>query len=300
LHRAGYDVWMGNNRGNAFSTNHTHLPTKSKAFWNFTFDEMGRYDLPAMVSAALSIAKRPKLNLIAWSQGNTQTLIAGSDPTVGPFLAHKIGLWIALSPVSFLYDSSSTLLTLLSRFHLAGVLEAAFPYGILQGGPALSALETLLCKLTFGALCKLSVDLICGVSAADSTASLERLTAHFPAGCSVKDLNHYENFVDHQVFRKFNYGAVGNREEYGTATPPPYNMSHFQSSGIKLAIYAAGNDDLVNAKDLLRLESLFPPSLIQAQKLYDGFSHVTWMVGTTAAFQQWGGDVLNMLEKHVV
>ena len=77
-------------------------------------------------------------------------------------------------------------------------------------------------------------------------------------------------------------------------------MSHFQSSGIKLAIYAAGNDHLVNAKDLLRLESLFPPALIQAQKLYDGFSHVTWMVGTTAAFQQWGGDVLNMLEEHVL
>ena len=292
LHRAGYDVWLGNNRGNAFSMNHTSLPIRSKAFWNFTFNEMALFDLPAMIDTTLNITGKKNLNLIAWSQGNTQTFIASSDSHIGKKLSQQINLWIALSPVTYLYDSSSTLLTLVSRLHLADVLEAAFPYGVLQGGPALSALETFLCEITFGELCKLSVDLICGVSKDDTVTGLERLTAHFPAGCSVKDVSHYEQFIDQPVFAKFDYGKEGNEKEYNETIAPNYNITNSQ---IKLALFAGGQDDLVNSKDLQRMTKEFPPKMIVANNLYDGFSHVTWMVGSEAAFDKWGNDVLELL-----
>lgn len=32
---AGYDVWLGNARGNKYSRNHTYLSLDSRVFWDF-------------------------------------------------------------------------------------------------------------------------------------------------------------------------------------------------------------------------------------------------------------------------
>ncbi len=46
LANIGYDVWLGNNRGNKYSRSHISLnPDKDKNFWDFSFHEMGKYDL---------------------------------------------------------------------------------------------------------------------------------------------------------------------------------------------------------------------------------------------------------------
>lgn len=50
LVRAGYDVWAGNQRGTKYSLGHKTLdPEKDKAYWEFSWTEMGDYDAPAFV-----------------------------------------------------------------------------------------------------------------------------------------------------------------------------------------------------------------------------------------------------------
>ncbi len=45
LANKGYDVWLGNNRGTKHSRDHTTFTRKDKEYWEFTFEEMGIYDL---------------------------------------------------------------------------------------------------------------------------------------------------------------------------------------------------------------------------------------------------------------
>lgn len=53
LAEAGYDVWMGNARGNTYSKRHKTMKPTSSSFWKFSWHEIGFYDVPAMVDYAL-------------------------------------------------------------------------------------------------------------------------------------------------------------------------------------------------------------------------------------------------------
>ena len=72
---SGYDVWMGNVRGNTYSRNHTILSPKSAEFWNFSFDEMAAVDLPAMVDYVTKTTGKNSIFYIGHSQGSEMGFI---------------------------------------------------------------------------------------------------------------------------------------------------------------------------------------------------------------------------------
>ena len=65
--RAGYDVWLGNQRGTKYSMNHSVLSNKSKEYWAFSFTEMGKYDAPAQIELALKVSGRETLTYVGHS-----------------------------------------------------------------------------------------------------------------------------------------------------------------------------------------------------------------------------------------
>lgn len=52
----GFDVWLGNMRGNTYTKDHLTLDPKSHEFWSFSFDEMVQYDLISFELNCLLIA----------------------------------------------------------------------------------------------------------------------------------------------------------------------------------------------------------------------------------------------------
>lgn len=60
----GYDVWLANARGNEFSKNHKYLSTNSTPYWNFSFHEMAKYDLPAIIDYILMVTNQSALHLV--------------------------------------------------------------------------------------------------------------------------------------------------------------------------------------------------------------------------------------------
>jgi lysosomal acid lipase/cholesteryl ester hydrolase len=100
----GYDVWMGNSRGNRYSTSHISMFPDTQAFWDFSFHEIGMYDLPAMIDYALLQTGQSKLHYVGHSQGTTAFWVMAS---MRPSYNTKMLSMQALAPAAYMHHTRS-------------------------------------------------------------------------------------------------------------------------------------------------------------------------------------------------
>ena len=91
----GFDVWLGNNRGNKYSKKSLHHDPSSKAFWNFSIDDFAWHDIPDSIQYILESTKAPAISYVGFSQGTAQAFAALS---IHPQLNEKVNVFIALAP----------------------------------------------------------------------------------------------------------------------------------------------------------------------------------------------------------
>ena len=76
----GYDVWVGNNRGTRYSNKNPRWPNADKhdgknylypeenaAKYDFSFFEMGKYDVPSMLNKIIEVSGNEKVSYIGYS-----------------------------------------------------------------------------------------------------------------------------------------------------------------------------------------------------------------------------------------
>ncbi|CAG8980061.1 hypothetical protein HYALB_00013386 [Hymenoscyphus albidus] len=91
----GYDVWLGNNRGNKYSKKSIHHSPNDLPFWDFSMDEFAFHDIPDSIQYILETTKAPSLSYIGFSQGTAQ---AFATLAVHPKLNDQVNVFIALAP----------------------------------------------------------------------------------------------------------------------------------------------------------------------------------------------------------
>ena len=100
--RAGYDVWLGNLRGNKHSNEHEFLDIKEDAqeFFDFSINEHYRIDLVSMIDYIRSVnLDNEKIAYIGHSMGTTIMFrLAAERPA---YVEENISTFIATGPVLF-------------------------------------------------------------------------------------------------------------------------------------------------------------------------------------------------------
>ena len=103
---AGYDVWLGNNRGNMYNNEHTTYKNTQPEYWAAAgWEEMGLYDVPAIIDFILGKTGDSQIEAyIGYSRGTSQFFAGASlNPT---YYNAKVKYYIALAPVTRMSQGS--------------------------------------------------------------------------------------------------------------------------------------------------------------------------------------------------
>ena len=97
MHDAGFDVWLGNNRGTEYSQKHKKYTKADKEFWLYDWAEMGQYDGVANVTKVKEETGHDKILYLGYSQGTTQ-MFYGLSKYEEDFYADNLLKFAAFAP----------------------------------------------------------------------------------------------------------------------------------------------------------------------------------------------------------
>ncbi|XP_050664244.1 lipase 3-like [Leptidea sinapis] len=292
LAEEGFDVWLGNARGNYYSRRHTFLNpnNRSQSFWDFSWDEIGDLDLPAIIDYILSVTRLPSIHYIGMSQGTTSFFVMGS---MRPDYNKKITSMHALAPVAYMANTKSLVFRLISPHAktIARVLSFLGMKEMLPNNIVFTWLGIVLCHdgSPLQPFCSALLFSIVGWSPNQFNSTMfPAKLGHAPAGCAINQFVHYAQSINKKDFRRFDYGSISNIKKYGQATPPKYNLSQITAPVI---LHYSTADPLSNIVDVERLYAELggPAEMIKVP--HDQFSHIDFM---------WGLDAKELLFDHVL
>lgn len=252
LSDAGYDVWMGNARGNTFSRKHEILSPYTPVFWRFSWNEIGIYDLPAMIDYILEKTQNQQIHYIGHSQGTTTLLVLLSEK---PEYNNKLQSAHLLAPAAFMGHMKS--ISIISTCPSLSIPNPAAATGSI---PIMTTdfekdIASFSCDVIPGLkeFCKLSIFEISGFNPKNLNESLlADIYATSPAGASASQTIHYcQEFISRK-FRKFDYGPYFNMLFYGSVLAPSYNLNN---TLVPTFLYYGENDFISAPEDVLRLRN---------------------------------------------
>ncbi|XP_011176163.1 lipase 3 [Solenopsis invicta] len=289
---AGYDVWLGNTRGNTYTREHSFPDIEDEVFWNFSFHESGMYDLPAMIDYIVKATGQEKIIYMGHSQGTTTFFVMASER---PEYQDKIKVMFAMAPVAYCGRMDNPIFQFLSRF--SGPLEKLMKLiGMNEFKPTgeiMRHFAELVCDkdAITQPLCSNIMFLIAGFNEEQLNKTLiPIIVEHAPAGASTKQIMHYAQLIKSGFlsitsgkFRQYDYGLAGNLKKYGSIHPPNYNLGKIK---LPVVLHYATNDWLAHVNDVNKLEKELGNVYGKFRVPHDKFNHIDFM---------WATDVKELL-----
>ncbi|XP_030080404.1 lipase 1-like [Drosophila hydei] len=271
LYNAGYDVWMANARGTRYSRSHVKLnPNTDKAYWSFSWHEIGYYDLPALIDAVLAKTGYEKLSYFGHSQGTTTFFVMASTR---PEYNAKIHVMSALAPVAFMGNMECPLKRIApSLLNVVGEAQELLSHSKISSGCVMSEASMQACMQYMGR--------VLGKNPAEFNKTIMPvIMGHAPSGASSTQVLHYLQLHKSDRFCEYDHDTKENQRIYGRARPPDYPLEKITAP---VALYYTQNDYMSAVVDVKRLIKHLPNVVEDHMYPYKKWNHIDMIWGISA------------------
>lgn len=276
----GFDVWLGNARGNIYSRLNTRISVDNPKFWYFDWHEIGTIDIPTMIDYILETTGEQQIHYAGHSQGTTVYFVMLSER---PEYNTKIKSAHMLAPCAFFEHGSSLVFKIFQS--LLGQ-----PGGM--GHKFFENMELMSQNSTYPS----STDNICNINSSlkflcqqlwlrmiddgytnTNVTAMQILVETHPAGASSNQGIHYIQLSSSNKgrFCQMDYGVKKNKKIYGQVSPPDYKMDNIKAPTY---LYSSYNDALCDSKDVNTLVANMPNLAGDYRVPEESFNHLDFVV----------------------
>ncbi|XP_075150337.1 lipase 3-like [Haematobia irritans] len=252
----GYDVWLGNNRGNPYGRRHKNLTTDSREFWHFSFHEIGTMDLPATIEYILQHTHQTSLHFVGSSQGSTVAFVLLSE---NPEYQRQFKSLTMLAPTVLPVYVTTPLK------YASGILGIHTPWHVYLGDSCFLGskllrlflgLEKCQSKSANTKFCLFVLHYILGgyTDYIDEVILPDVFLSH-PSTASLHQFFHFMQMHHSKTFLKYNWGPEENLKRYNQTLPPLYELSNINPR-FPIHIFYSGHDELCSKQDAENLLEL--------------------------------------------
>jgi len=272
---AGFDVWLGNTRGNLYCQSNVNFSNNTQTFWDFSWDQIAAYDLSAKIDYILAQTGYKQLSYVGHSEG---TLIAFTEFSQNQTTASKVNLYVAFAPIVYLNNVGE--LIKLSALLPPAVIKIIFgTKSFAEPWSELGAAIFDVCN-NDPDLCEATLCAIAGCELGNlNKTRLPVYFSHYPSGSSVQNLLHYQQSVKAPVYQMYDYGSsFENNQHYGQPTPPTYSLANFN---VTTALFSGSHDLFADPTDVQTLISQLPYPPYYQEEIQD-YGHADFVWGMDA------------------
>jgi pimeloyl-ACP methyl ester carboxylesterase len=247
----GYVVYLPYIRGTQFSRSHLDYDSGlTSKYWDFSFDHMAAYDVPANINFVKNRDGVEKVYYIGHSQGTLTFFLAYMNNP--EFMEKNIAKFIALGTVPNVNNAPHFLIKLFDKSKILNLIPVK---NFLTLPKEVGQVFVPLCTSKAKFLCNSILSLAFSGTHETGRIDYDRLGKNIflyePGGTSLQNMKHWIQIYKAKRAQKYDYGLVENLKHYGQTTPPVYDLKKMKGYSIPSLMTISDADPFANPQDTL-------------------------------------------------
>ena len=292
----GYVVYLPYIRGTQFSRSHLDYDSGlTSKYWDFSFDHMAAYDVPANINFVKNRDGVEKVYYIGHSQGSLTFFLAYMNNP--EFMEKNIAKFIALGTVPNVNNAPHFLIKLFDKSKILNLIPVK---NFLTLPKEVGQVFVPLCTSKAKFLCNSILSLAFSGTHETGRIDYDRLGKNIflyePGGTSLQNMKHWIQIYKAKRAQKYDYGLVENLKHYGQTTPPVYDLKKMKGYSIPSLMTISDADPFANPQDTLDfVDNIENKKVVNILSLTN-YNHIDYF-WADSAIQEIFPKVMNFLDE---